>query len=271
MAKQKTQIITIVCNKGGVGRSTTAINFAWSLANKRKNVLVCDLDAQANSSSTLAKNYNRDVVENGKNITNLLKSSGDSASDYIVSTRNPNIKLLASTLMLDSTEVEMKSLLDTNIFRLFIHFFSRKLKSQFDYIIFDTPPQKASVLTLNALLISNWYWYILSSEDQWSLDARVVIKNIFDDVKKLNPRIKPLPILLTKYVNNSAQSREMKSVADDKFSSGVFNATIPYSNIIAKSHSSRQSIHEHSPGSLVAQSYDKVALAVGRFVNKKKK
>ena len=82
MAKQKTQIITIVCNKGGVGRSTTAINFAWSLANKRKNVLVCDLDAQANSSSTLAKNYNRDVVENGKNITNLLKSSGDSASDY---------------------------------------------------------------------------------------------------------------------------------------------------------------------------------------------
>ena len=267
MAKQKTQIITIVCNKGGVGRSTTAINFAWSLANKRKNVLVCDLDAQANSSSTLAKNYNRDVVENGKNITNLLKSSGDSASDYIVSTRNPNIKLLASTLMLDSTEVEMKSFLDTNIFRLFIHFFSRKLKSQFDYIIFDTPPQKASVLTLNALLISNWYWYILSSEDQWSLDARVVIKKIVDDVKKLNPRIKPLPILLTKYVNNSAQSREMKSVADDKFASGVFNATIPYSNIIAKSHSSRQSIHEHSPGSLVAQSYDKVALAVGRFVN----
>ena len=104
MAKQKTQIITIVCNKGGVGRSTTAINFAWSLANKRKNVLVCDLDAQANSSSTLAKNYNRDVVENGKNITNLLKSSGDSASDYIVSTRNPNIKLLASTLMFDRTE-----------------------------------------------------------------------------------------------------------------------------------------------------------------------
>ena len=103
------------------------------------------------------------------------------------------------------------------------------------------------------------------------MDARVVIKKIVDDVKKLNPRIKPLPILLTKYVNNSAQSREMKSVADDKFASGVFNATIPYSNIIAKSHSSRQSIHEHSPGSLVAQSYDKVALAIGRFVNKKKK
>ena len=104
MAIKKPQIITIVCNKGGVGRSTTCINFAWSLARKRKKVLVCDLDAQANSSSTLAENYNGDVVENGRNITNLLKSSGDGASDYIVDTRNPKIKLLASTLMLDSTE-----------------------------------------------------------------------------------------------------------------------------------------------------------------------
>ena len=270
MAKQKTQIITIVCNKGGVGRSTTAINFAWSLAKKRKSVLVCDLDSQANCSSSLAKNYNRDVVENGRNITNLLKSSGDNATDYIVDTRNPKIKLLASTLMLDSTEVEMKSLLDTNIFRLFTHFFNRKLKSDFDYIIFDTPPQKASVLTLNALLTSSWYWYILSAEDQWSLDARVVIKKIVGDVKKLNPRIKPLPVLLTKYINNSAQSKEMKSVATNAFDSGIFKITIPYSNIVPKSHGSRQAIHEYSPNHMVAKSYDKVVLAVGRYVGKKK-
>ena len=271
MAKQKTEIITIVCNKGGVGRSTTAINFAWSLAKKRKRVLVCDLDAQANCSSSLAINYNRDVVEYGKNITNLLKSSGESASDFIVDTRNEKIKLLASTLMLDSTEVEMKSLLDANIFRLFTHFFSRKLKSDFDYIIFDTPPQKSSVLTLNALLTSNWYWYILSSEDQWSLDARIVIKKIMDDVKKLNPRIGPLPVLLTKYINNSPQSKEMKSVAAEAFDSGVFKTAIPYSNIIAKSHGSRQSIHEYAPDHVVANSYDRVALSVGRFIGQNKK
>ena len=76
MAAKKTQIITLVCNKGGVGRSTTAINIAWSLASKNCNVLVCDLDAQANSSSSLAKNYQQDVVEDGRNVTNLLKSSG---------------------------------------------------------------------------------------------------------------------------------------------------------------------------------------------------
>ena len=124
MATKKTQIITLVCNKGGVGRSTTAINIAWSLANKRCNVLVCDLDAQANTSSSLAKNYQEDVIEDGRHVTNLLKSYGDSATDYLVDTRNPNIKLLASTLMLDNTEGEIKSLLDLNVFRLFDHFFN---------------------------------------------------------------------------------------------------------------------------------------------------
>ena len=76
----------------GVGRSTTAINIAWSLANKKCNVLVCDLDAQANTSSSLAKNYQEDVIEDGRHVTNLLKSYGDSATDYLVDTRNPNIK-----------------------------------------------------------------------------------------------------------------------------------------------------------------------------------
>ena len=90
MTVNKTNIITLICNKGGVGRSTTAINYAWSLAIKEKKVLVCDLDAQANASSTLALDYGTDVVDRGKNMTNLLKSSGEGALDFIVDTRNEN-------------------------------------------------------------------------------------------------------------------------------------------------------------------------------------
>ena len=88
-----------------------------------------------------------------------------------------------------------------------------------------------------------------------------------DDVKKLNPRIGPLPVLLTKYINNSPQSKEMKSVADEAFDSGVFKTAIPYSNIIAKSHSNRKAIDEYSPNHPISESYDKVALAVGRFIS----
>ena len=270
MASKKTQIITLVCNKGGVGRSTTAINIAWSLANKKSNVLVCDLDAQANTSSSLAKDYQQDVVEDDRNVTSLLKSSGDSAVDYIVDTRNPNIKLLASTLMLDSTEGEIKSLLDLNIFKLFNHFFNRKLKSHFDFIIIDTPPQKSSILTLNALLISNWYWYVLSAEDQWSLDARIVSEKIMQDVRKLNPKIRPLPVLMTKFVNGSSQSIEMKKIAASEFEAGVFKTTIGYSTIISKSHSNRKSINEFSAGHRIGKNYDSVAMAISRYISKTK-
>ena len=271
MATKKTQIITLVCNKGGVGRSTTAINIAWSLASSKCNVLVCDLDAQANTSSSLAKNYQVDVVEDGRHVTSLLKSIGDSATDYIVETRNPNIKLLASTLMLDSTEGEIKSLLDLNVFKLFDHFFNKKLRSEFDFIIIDTPPQKSSVLTLNALLTSNWYWYVLSAEDQWSLDARIVSEKIMQDVRKLNPKIRPLPALMTKFVNGSSQSIEMKKIAASEFKAGVFKTTIGYSTVISKSHSNRKSIHEFNPGHLVAKNYDSVALAINRYISNTKK
>ena len=63
----------------------------------------------------------------------------------------------------------------------------KKRKTNFtkdDFIIIDTPPQKSSILTLNALLTSNWYWYVLSAEDQWSLDARIVSDKIIQDVRK---------------------------------------------------------------------------------------
>ena len=196
---------------------------------------------------------------------------GDSATDYIVDTRNSNIKLLASTLMLDSTEGEIKSLLDLNVFKLFDHFFNKKLRSEFDFIIIDTPPQKSSVLTLNALLTSNWYWYVLSAEDQWSLDARIVSEKIMQDVRKLNPKIRPLPALMTKFVNGSSQSIEMKKIAASEFEAGVFKTTIGYSTVISKSHSNRKSIHEFNPGHLVAKNYDSVALAINRYISNTKK
>lgn len=270
MGRKKTNIITLICNKGGVGRSTTAINFASSVANMDKKVLVCDLDAQANASSSLALDYGRDVVDRGKNMTNLLKSVGEGAIDYIVETRNENIKLIASTLVLDSTEGEVKSFLDLNIFKLFDHLFNKRLKEEFDYIIFDTPPLKSSVLTLNALLISDWYWYILSAEDQWSLDARIVTEKIMEDVKKLNKKIAPLPVLITKFVKNSKQSDQMKKAALKAFSASIFKTQISYSDIIAKSHSRRKAIHEYSPNHQVALEYDKVADLVSKFIKKKK-
>ena len=91
------------------------------------------------------------------------------------------------------------------------------------------------------------------------------------DVRKLNPKIRPLPVLMTKFVNGSSQSIEMKKIAASEFTAGVFKTTIGYSTVISKSHSSRKSIHEFNPGHLVAKNYDSVALAINRYISKTKK
>ena len=184
MTAKKTNIITLICNKGGVGRSTTAINYAWSLAIKDKKVLVCDLDAQANASSTLALDYGTDVVDRGRNMTNLLKSSGEGALDFIVDTRNENIKLLASTLVLDSTEGEVKSFLDLNIFKLFDHMFNNKLKEEFDYVICDTPPWN---LFVDAKIVSKYFenhLFIVCNQETSFKDIDSFV-NDFEDTKSL--------------------------------------------------------------------------------------
>ena len=120
-------------------------------------------------------------------------------------------------------------------------------------------------------VISNWYWYILSAEDQWSFDARIVTEKIMKDVRKLNRKIKPLPVLLTKYISSSSQSVQMKKAALKAFKSSIVKTPITYSTVVAKSHSKRQSIHESSPNHQIAQEYDKVAESISNFINKKKK
>jgi cellulose biosynthesis protein BcsQ len=109
------------------------------------------------------------------------------------------------------------------------------------------------------------------AEDQWSFDARIVTEKIMKDVRKLNRKIKPLPVLLTKYISSSSQSVQMKKAALKAFKSSIVKTPITYSTVVAKSHSKRQSIHESSPNHQIAQEYDKVAESISSFINKKKK
>ncbi|HHZ98776.1 MAG TPA: hypothetical protein EYN68_04325, partial [Candidatus Marinimicrobia bacterium] len=146
-------IITLLCNKGGVGRSTTAVNIGWSLADAGRQVLICDLDSQANASYNLSKDYT--IVESGKNISQMMANGTGSFSDYISDTRHSRLKLLGSTLFTDKTEADLRRNQTMNIHRIFERKLDRSTREGFDYIIFDTPPSKSSILMLNALIVSD--------------------------------------------------------------------------------------------------------------------
>ena len=262
-------IITLLCNKGGVGRSTTAVNIGWSLAEAGKHVLICDLDSQANASYNLSKDYT--VVESGKNISQMMANGGTgSFSDYISDTRHSRLKLLGSTLFTDKTEADLRRNQTMNSHRIFERKLDRSTREGFDYIIFDTPPSKSSILMLNALIVSDWFWYIIGAEDQWALDARVIMDKIVADVKKLNTKLNALPVLLTRYKKNNTQSRYMKQICQETFEKGVFSGCVRDTTFITKSNSARQSIFEYDRRHNCAKDYAAVSRDLMETVENRK-
>jgi|TARA_B100000315_G_scaffold2662_1_gene2547 chromosome partitioning protein len=255
MSKQQPIIITMVCNKGGVGRSTTTINIAWKLAELGMKTLVVDLDAQCNTSMTLAVDYIIDVAKSNKSLTNCIADERGTFWAYKTDTRHSNLDLLGATILLDETEENMKSQ------PIPTHILQSKLDTEtlnyYDFILFDTPPSKHSKLLHNALVISDYYWYIIGSEDIWALDARRIMDMVVDSIRRLNDKLSPLPVLLTKYRSNVIQCQVMRTTCEEEFSNlaGVFKNAIRFTTQIGRSEAKRQSIYEYGRSEKVATDY----------------
>ena len=258
MSKQQPIIITMVCNKGGVGRSTTTINVAWKLAELGMKTLVVDLDAQCNTSMTLAVDYIMDVAKSTKSLTNCISDERGTFWAYKTETRHSNLDLLGATILLDETEETMKSQ------PLPTHILQSKLDTEtlayYDFILFDTPPSKHSKLLHNALVISDYYWYIIGSEDIWALDARRIMDMVVESIKQLNGNLSPLPVLLTKYRSNVIQCQVMRDTCEDEFENlaGVFKNDIRFTTQIGRSEAKRQSIYEYGRNEKVATDYTNI-------------
>ena len=220
MVKQQPIIITMVCNKGGVGRSTTTINIAWKLAELGMKTLVVDLDAQCNTSMTLAVDYIMEVAKSTKNLTNCIADERGTFWAYKTETRHSNLDLLGATILLDETEENMKSQpIPTHI-----------LQSKLD------------------------------SEDIWALDARRIMDMVVDSIRRLNEKLKPLPVLLTKYRSNVIQCQVMRQTCEEEFSNlaGVFKNDIRLTTQIGRSEAKRQSIYEYGRNEKVATDYTEI-------------
>ena len=264
---KETMIITMVCNKGGVGRSTTTINVGWKLADLGYKTLIIDLDAQCNTSMTISKNYVDDIVKSEKNLTECISDENGCFFDYKVKTRHSNLDLLGATILLDETEENMKQQ------AIPTHVLQSKLDDEsldyYDFILFDTPPSKHSKLLHNALVLSNYYWYIIGAEDIWALDARGVVDKVVESIRRLNKKLQPLPVLLTKYRSNVLQCQIMKETCNEQFSnlSGVFKTTIRFTTQISRSESKRMSIFEYNQKQKVAEDYLNLTKEMISYIN----
>lgn len=253
MRERKNYSITIANQKGGVGKTTTAINLAAGLAIIGNKTLIIDLDPQANASLSFIDIHN----ENG-NIYDALLDSKAKMTDLIKNTIVKNLYLIPSKLSLAKLESKLIGEIDA------YHRLRTKMKeieADFDFIIIDTPPA-LGLLTANALVSAD-YVLIPVQASYFALEGTDDLIETIEKVKALtNPSLSIIGVLITLFDKRTTLSKDILKHIENVFGPLVFKAKITKSIRLEESPAYKESIFTFAPKSSGAEEYMQLAKEV---------
>lgn len=263
-AKPKTtRIITIVNQKGGVGKTTSAVNLAAAMGLAGLNVLVIDLDPQGNASTAFGIDHYEDasgsfdVLLDGASIAEMISPAQGFESLWV----------LPATLDLAGADIE----LITSVPELERPFLLKVALTQFladhemDYVFIDCPPS-LGLLTINALAAVQEVLIPIQCEFYALEGVQQLLRTIEFVKERLNPELDVSTILLTMYNPSTNLSTSVVEEVRGYFGSKVLDTVIPRSTYVAEAPSFGQSVMTYDPGSTGAVAY----LAAAREITDRK-
>ena len=234
-------VISIANQKGGVGKTTTAVNLSASLAAAERSCLLIDCDPQGNATTGLG--IERASLRKGLYDLMLGSETGD---DVMAQTALPKLHLIAATAELEMASIDNKEYL--------LRKGLSELKERYDYIFLDCPPS-LGFLTVNALTASDYVMVPLQCE-YYALEGLSQLLKTVKAVKRgLNPVLKLIGILLTMYDLRNNLSKQVEDEVRAHFKENVFQAVIPRNVRLSEAPSYGKPIILYDIRSKGAQSY----------------
>jgi chromosome partitioning protein len=242
------KIVVFANQKGGVGKTTTAVNLGAYLAEAGKRVLLVDFDPQSNTTSSVGADKNL------PGIYEVLTGKAEAVS-AIQACSVSGLSIMPSSINLTGATIE---LVDQAEREYFLKKAIEKISDRFDYVFIDSPPS-LGILTLNGLVAADFVIIPLQCE-YFALEGLSLLLQTINQVQKsLNPQLKIGGILFTMYDTRTRLAHEVVQEVTGYFKEKVFHTIIPRNVRLSEAPSFAKTINQYDPECIGAKSYQKLA------------